>query len=239
MSRRGVDQGCMPLRGRCVYCPVGVRFSYGAVLLALCVWVSGCGYTGGKLLYFLGAGREPVIKAEFCLTKGPILILVDDFEERADRPAIKRYLLDELGEGLVKHKAAKRIVPHSKLDHLRQSDPAFDKRGSREVGELVGAEQVLWIEVRDVLAEEQFQDIISAAYFSASVKVINVLEKEKRTRVRLWPSSSEGHRVTASLPGDAVARLKTTDAICKELAKVLAIEITKLFCNHREDDFES
>ena len=239
MSRRGVDQGCMPLPLRRVCLSVGERLLCGSCLAALCVWVSGCGYTGGKILYMLGVGREPVIEAEFRLTTGPILILVDDFAERADRPAVKRYLLDELGEVLVKHKAAKRILSHTKLDHLRQSDPTFDKRGSREVGELVGAEQVLWIEVRDFLAEEQFQDITSAAYFSVSVKVLNVLEKEKRTRVRLWPSSREGRFVMGRLSGDAVARLKTKDAICKELARVLAIEITKLFCDHREDDFKS
>jgi len=236
MLRRGANPANLPFPGGPDAVLAGVRLLCGVLLLGLCAWLSGCTYTGGKLLYLFGVGREPLIKAEFRLTTGPILIVVDDFEERVDRPVARQYLVDELTEQLIKRKVVQKIIPHGTLDQLRQSDPGFDKRGCRELGELAGAEQVLWIEVRDFLAEEQFEDIFSAAYFAVSVKVINVLEKERNARVRLWPSSSEGRLVVVHLPGDAVARLKTTNAICRELASKLATEITDLFRDHRKGD---
>jgi hypothetical protein len=187
----------------------------------------------------LGVGREQLIKAEFMLTDGPVLVLVDDYGELVDWPAARRHLSDDLGQELLKRSAAKKVVPQGTVDQLRQSDPNLHKRGCREVGELAGAEQVVWVQVRDFLARENFDDLANAAYFSVTVKVINVLETERRSRVRLWPGTSEGQLVLAKLPGDAVARLKTRDAISKELAKQLAMEITKLFCDYRPDDFRS
>lgn len=207
------------------------------LFLAGCLGLSGCGYSGGKMLYMLGVGREQVIKAQFELTDGPILILVDDFADRVDWPAAKRHLTDALSQELIKRSAAKKIIPRRTVEHLRQTDPGLARRGCREVGELAGAEQVLWIEVRDFLADENIESLSNAAYFCVAVKIINVLEKEKRSRVRLWPSSSAGYYVPAKLPGDAVTRLKTKDAISKELAEQLAAEITKLFCDHRPNKF--
>ena len=207
-----------------------------AVILVLC---GGCGYSGGKLAYMLGFGREQLVKAEFTLTKGPIAILVDDFAERVDWPAAKGYLADDLGQQLIKRKAARKIIPQRTLHHLRQEDPGFDKRGTREVGELAGAEQVLWIEVQDFFAQEEIDSALRAAYWTVTVKVTNVLETERRSRVRLWPMAPEGRPVTAGLPGDTVIRLKTKDAIARALAKRLASEITKLFCDYRPGDFDS
>ncbi|MHC4696485.1 MAG: hypothetical protein ACYTFA_07075 [Planctomycetota bacterium] len=205
--------------------------------LAACLGSGGCTYTGGKILYMLGFGREKVVEAEFRLTEEPVLILVDDFGDHVDWPAAKRYLSDELGQQLLKHSAAKKIIPQETIDRLRQSDPTLTKRSCREVGELAGAEQVLWIEVRDFLAEEIFDDVSDAAYFSVTVKVINVLEKERRSRVRLWPTGGEGRFVVGRLPGTAVAHLKSRDAISKALAGELAVEISKLFYDYQPDDF--
>ncbi|UCE58296.1 MAG: hypothetical protein JSU63_12735 [Phycisphaerales bacterium] len=218
----------------------GLRFWWGGVLLfAGLVTLSGCGYTGGKLAYVLGFGREQVVSAQFNLTDGPVAILVDDLDASIDWPDASRHLVEELGQELIKRKAAKKIVPRRTLDHLRQSDPGFDKRGCREVGELAGAEQVLWIESRDFLAQTDIQDAARAAYWIVTVKVVNALEKEQRSRVRLWPVGSDGHPLAVQLPGDTVIRLKKRDAIAKVLAGRLAVEITKLFCDHRPGDFDS
>lgn len=198
----------------------------------------GCTYSGGELLYFLGFGQGQKVEARFRLTKGPVMILIDDVSERVDWPAATRYLFDDLAQELLKHKAASKIIPLQTVDHLRQSIPDFGKRGCREVGELAGAEQVLWIEVQDFFAEEQIRDATTAAYFSVTVKAINVLEKKSRTRVRLWPTSPQGYPMTVSMSGSEVSTAKRKDAISKELAGRLAVEIAKLFYDHRLGDFE-
>jgi hypothetical protein len=178
------------------------------------------------------------VAAEFRLTDGPVMILIDDTGERVDWPMATRYLFDELSQELLRNKAAQKIIPPQTVDHLRQSVPDFDKRGCREIGELGGAEQVLWIRVQDFLAEEQIQDAATAAYFSANVKVINVREKESRSRVRLWPVSPQGHPIIVTMRGSEAGMAKTKDAISKELAKRLSVKIAKLFYDHRLGEFE-
>ena len=116
--------------------------------------------------------------------------------------------------------------------------PDFDKRGCREIGELAGAEQVLWIEVRDFLAEEQIFDASNAAYIVVTVKVINVLESQRRSRVRLWPTSPDGFLVTAKMNGSEVVTIGNKDAIGQELTTRLAGHIAMLFYDHRASEFE-
>ncbi len=200
--------------------------------------LGGCTYSGGELLYFLGFGQGQKVEAGFQLAPGPILILIDDSSQRVDRPRAIRYLFDELAQELLKHEATGKIIPLQTVDHLRQSDPKFDKRGCREVGELVGAELVLWIVFQDFLAEVQIEYAGIAAYFTVTVKVINVLEKQHRSHVRLWPMSPQGHLVTVSLTGSEATIAKSKKAISKELAGRLAVDIAKLFYEYRLDAFE-
>lgn len=209
-----------------------------AFLGALALTISGCTYSGGELLYVLGLGSGRKVPAEFHLTHGPLMIFIDDIHERIDWPPARRVLFDELSQELLRHKAAKKIVPLSTVEQLQQSVPNFDERGCREIGELAHAEQVLWLEVRDYLADEEFFDADNAAYFVVTVKVINVLETQRRSRVRLWPRSPEGYLVTASMSGGEVSMEKKRDAIVKELCKRLAVEVAQLFYDHRAPDFE-
>ena len=208
------------------------------LLTAWSLLMGGCGQSQGALLYMLGFGRRKMVKAEFHLTKAPILILVDDASERVDWPPTTKYLTDILGQELIKQDAADKIIPRQTLENLRRSRMDYDKLSCRQIGELVGAEQVLWLEVQNYFADEEFIGPSNAAWFAVTLKVINVQEKENRSRVRLWPNSPDGKYITVSLDGSTVARLKTKDAITQELCRRLASEITKLFCDYRPGDFE-
>ncbi len=211
-----------------------------ALMIALvCVPViAGCGKSQGELLFMLGLGQGQEVEAKFRLTEGRVLILLDDASQRVGWPSTMRTLFDDLAQELLSHEAASKIIPHQTVQHLRQSTPELDRLGAREVGELVGAEQVLWIEVQDYLGESQIREATNAAYFTVTVKVLDVLETTKRTRVRLWPSSSKGRLVSVSLDGSEVVTKKTKDAVAKELAHRLAIRIAKLFYDYRLGDFE-
>jgi hypothetical protein len=205
--------------------------------LALPGLPAGCSETGA-LLYFLGAGRGRKVEAQYRLGDGPIAILIDDIEARVDYPPTFGFLFDELAQELLRNKAATKIVPRQTVDQLRQSLPDFEKRGAREVGELAGADQVLWIEVQDFLAEEQVADALSAAYMNVSVKVLNAREKQNRSRVRLWPLNPKGQPVGVTLTASEVQVEKTKKAISQELATRLAVQIARLFYEHRLDDLE-
>ncbi len=214
----------------------------GATMTVLTLLVmagaTGCGYSQGALLYMLGVGQGKKIPAKFTLTESPVMILVDDPGHRMDSPQPMRLLFDELSQSLLVNEAAKRIVPLTTIEHLQQSESDFAKLSAREIGERGGAEQVLWIEVRDYLGDEQIADANIAAFFNVTVKVLNVQEKTRRSRVRLWPTSPDGHHVSATLTGSEVTIHKTSTAIAKELSTRLATSIAKLFYERRLEDFE-
>ncbi len=227
-KRRGALFALKPAKG----CAVVV------VLTAVCAAGMGCGYTGGQALYFLGVGRAKKVDAQFTLTKEPILILVDDYEGLVDWPPARGDLADELGQQLLEHKAAAKIVPPRTLVTLRQSDPKFDRTSARQIGERAGARQVLHVQVRGYLVAEQFEDVAAAAQMAVTVKVIDV-EAKSRSSARLWPPSSAGRLATVNLDGATVARVKTKAAISRTLTDKLARHVARLFYTHRLDDFEN
>ena len=190
------------------------------------------------MLYLLGAGRGQLIKPEFTLTSEPVLVLVDDHAERVTYIPSKTHLAESVADELLRNQAAKKIVPEESLAHLRQSDPEFVRRGCREIGERLGAEQVIWLEIQDYLVSEQIEDALKAAHCTVSVKVINVLEKENRLRVRVYPTTPEGRLVSASLSGSEMVPLKTRERISQELMKKLGVSIGAKVLVMRRGDFE-
>ena len=199
---------------------------------------TGCGYTQGQFLYLLGVGRGQLIKPEFTFTSEPVLVLVDDVGERVTYPPSKTHLAESVADALLNNKAAQKIVPEESLARLRQGDPDFVRHSGREIGELLGAEQVLWLEVQDYLVSEQIEDALAAARCTVSVKVLNVLEKKDRLRVRVYPSTPEGRVITATMTGSELVPLKTRERISRELMLRISESIAKLFYEHRLGDFE-
>ncbi len=210
---------------------------YVTLIAAICACAPCLGCRSfAAILAHLGSGRGAKVQAQFRLGDGPLLVFIDDVHDRADWPEARAFLFDELSQELLRHEAAKKIVPRESIDALRQADPDFNKKSCRLLGEQVGAEQVLWVEVRDFLAEEQITGIDPAAYFTVTVKVLNAMEKESRNRVRVWPVHPEGQTVTIGINSAEIQRLKTKDMIAKQLAVLLAVDIAKLFYEHREGD---
>lgn len=210
-----------------------------AFLCLLPALASGCTARGGQLLYVMGFGKAPKVEAQFRLTDEPVMLLIDDIHERIDWPETERYIFDELSQALLRNEAAKKIIPQETVDQLRQSMEDFNQRGCREIGERAGATQVLWLEVRDFLAEENILDSSNAAYISVSVRVIDVTQKQSRTQVRLWPTSPDGHYLTVGLSGAEAIEAKTKGEIARKLAGKLADAVAKLFYDHRAENMRS
>lgn len=221
----------------------GIRHSqFGALrwfaFSCLALSLASCGMSGGRALWALGVGSGRKTKAEFKLGPGPILILVDDATQQIDWPAAFHDLNDELAQHLIKHKATTKVIPRATIETLRRTNTDFSKKSAREIGELADAEQVMWIETQAFLAKQEIDEASDAALWQVTVKVLDARQKEDRTRVRLWPATSAGQPVSVSLSGADVDRLKTRDALVKDLARQLSTEITKLFVDHKEGDFD-
>ena len=83
----------------------------------------GCGQQFGAFLYWTGLYPKPTVKAEFTLTEGPLLILVED-DYNVTRSQVTRNAIGAaLTQELARHKVNRRVVPLERLDQLRQQDP--------------------------------------------------------------------------------------------------------------------
>lgn len=184
---------------------------------------------------FLAGSRGEKVKAQFKLSEGPILVFIDDKLDRLDWPAAKQFLWDDLSQELIRTKSTMKVIPLDTEIAIRQTAADFGKLSAREIGERAGADQVVWVEVRDFLVSEQITQANNAAYFSVTVKVINPHEKEMRSKVRLWPTTPEGHLVTATMTGGAVLEKKNKDAIARVLTAKLAVDIARLFHDHKTE----
>lgn len=199
------------------------------------VCVCGCGYQGGMLLSALGAGKMHMVDAEFKLGDGPVLVLVDDLEEKLTWPEARELLTDEMGKQLIEHKATKQIISPETVARFRRTSPEFEQRGVREVGRMSGADQVLWLEVQTFFAEEEMQDTSQAALLTVTVKVIDP-NAEERSKVRVWPATPEGKPVSTKLNPSDVIRLKTVPNIGRDLCEKTARDVVKLFYKHPLQD---
>jgi len=199
---------------------------------------SGCGMSQGRLLYFMGFGKRETVKAQFRLTQEPVLILVDDLGGQVDWPPTITYLRDRLGRELISAGGANRIIPPKTLDTVRSAHIDYDRLSTRKIGELCGAEQVLWVEIDQYFADPEFFEPTDGAWLTATIKVIDVLKHEDRSRVRSWPMTPRGHYVSVTMDGSAVARAKTKDAIAQQLAEKLTTEVVRVFTDWVPGDFE-
>jgi hypothetical protein len=213
-----------------------------SVLLAglfasLCPLV-GCGITGGQALFMFGLYNRPSIDADFKLTKGPVAVLVDDFEELCFWPEARTMLAEALIEEFRDKKAATQLIAAAKVNRLRQVKSDFDERGCREIGRMLKADQVVWLEVTSFFASIDATEANRAARMGVTVKVINALEEEDRSKVRLWPDSPSGESFEIELGAGMVTRAKSRKAIIKLMCEEMAKEIALRFYDHKVGDFE-
>lgn len=216
---------------------MAAAFSRGVVVAMMTVSLSGCHEIAG--IFAAMGSKDRKVEARYTLGQGPILILVDDVNQLIDWPAAPHYLTDELSQRLIRHKATTKVIPPETLENLKESVEGFSKKSAREIGELLGAEQVIWIETQSFLATDEVSEASEAALWTVTVKVLNAREKTNRANVRQWPPGVAGEAINVRMTAATAVRLKTRDAVSRGLASLLAIEITKLFAAHRESDFQT
>jgi hypothetical protein len=218
---------------------VSDRFAAGGMSLILAVTAMvapGCGMRAGALAYALGVGSQHKVKAEYALSPGPILILVDDYADRLFWPETGDLLATAVADELLTHKATKKVISNDTLRKLRQVHQDFDQYSCRRVGETVGADQVLWLEVTEFFASETVEDTTVAARLGVTVKVINPKGTKQKRTVRLWPTEQEGRSARAELSSNDISRAGTRPAIVRALTSQLAVQIARLFYDHTLGD---
>ena len=208
------------------------RSALGLLAACLAAGSAGCGQQFGAFLYWTGLYPKPTVKAEFTLTKGPLLILVEDdynvTRSRAVRDAIAKALARELAARKVNHRA----LPLERLDRLRQQDPGYAGIPADKLGRRLEAEQVLWIKIIEYsIGDLEAEDPAEAARVVLTLRVINC-HAQHRDEVRLWPGGREPYRLEVTKALAAVQGL-SPDKVELLLVVELVDQIAKLFYDHK------
>lgn len=174
------------------------------------------------------------IEPEFTPTKQPLLILIDDRASVVTEPLAIRELHKTIVENFRTFKVNTMVVPFEDWQRLAQSDnKRFSRYSVRQVGEKLGAEQVLYINVERFTLHAEPGTPVFQGEFTVRVKVLST-NREKD--VRLWPSEESGKRVSVTTPATPSDSEKTTNDVAAELGIKLGKQIAMMFFGHRELD---
>jgi hypothetical protein len=191
----------------------------------------GCGLKAGAVMYHMFAPEQEV-KAAYVIPEGPVIILVDDHLDLVHPPSTNDLLVDELAKQFKKHKIAERVTTNEEIARIRQQHSEFDKLSIREVGQLVGADTMVWINPQEYVLQPNRELAYQPGRFRAKLKVFNVRAEEK-SDIRLWPNSPDGHLITAEINAQEIRQSKTDKEVYQKLTYEMADTIAKLFHDYR------
>lgn len=199
--------------------------AFGAVAL-----VGGCQNFGA---FIVGMQGGELIKAEYELADGPLLILFDDRAGRIDRPQALRKAHKVISDRFAEKHVNSRVIPFTEWQRFRQTAEKYDRLTIREIGERLGADQVLYVGVEKFATQSQEGAPIFQGVFEARVKVIST----DRTRdVRLWPREGAGHRVVVKTDPTPMDGDTSEGDVADELGEKMGDKVAKLFYEHREHE---
>ncbi len=211
-------------------CCAKSRLASAAFLPALLVLLPFTGCVQMAALWANMTGGD-VVEAKYELTTEPLLILIDDNESLVSEPRALRHVHKKISEEFLEMNANRRVVPFEDWQALQRSAKNYDKLSIRQVGEKLGAKQVLYIRVKRFTLHAEPGAPLFKGDFSARVKVLTT---ERKPDVRLWPRDEAGHRISVSTEAIPTDGDKSAGDVAEELADKLGHATAKLFYQHRE-----
>jgi hypothetical protein len=175
----------------------------------------------------------PKVPAEYVPQQRPMLVLVENYQHQSSVHAHA----DLLGRMLVKELEARKIAPLVSLDRLqalRDARPdAFRTMSMSSIGRAVGAEQVLYVQLRNSDVAPVAGGDALTGQTSASVKVVDVA-----TGDTLWPTDAT---VETGYPVAAASQLGTRNGgnvqdVRQRMYVDLSHQIARLFYKWQPDE---
>jgi hypothetical protein len=205
------------------------RDAFLALALALVAGAGGCNYLIPAAYLIEGPPKEP---ARYELPRRKTVVYVDDRANRMTRAALRTAVGEEVGTLLLQQALVPEVVSsRDAVAYARRVDTADKQVSIRKIGEAVGAEQVVYIEVDDYRISADGATPRPAAM--VSVKVIDV-----GSGARLWPDGTDsGERLvirtreqSMDLYNSSAGRRQVEDALAKQVAE----DVSKLFYEHEK-----
>ena len=206
-----------------------------AALAAAALSAAGCNYLIPGMWIVQGAPKKP---AAYTLPKDrKLVVFVDDRKNVVSRLQLRAMLADDVGTVIMKEGLVEDVVSGRELiSYVRRNETSSKRVSIEELGNTVGAELVLYIEMETfALSVDGASPKPRASVF---VKVVDCKAKE-----RLFPpvgADPKGFAVSAELIDvnfDAYKTSATRRALEDQLEKKLADMISKTFYDHEEKAF--
>lgn len=202
------------------------------IVMATCL--GGCNILGPIIV---ATAPEPTVPAQYELEDRPTLVFVDDRDGLLVPAGLADVIADRASEQLMNEKIiTKAIRPRDATAVAKSRDKVNNLMPIDQIGETVGAEQVIYVEISS-LSETVMGDQ-TAPVATARVKVLDVVAKK-----RLFPAegvaSFEYHTVSAKMKqvDEEMYRTASTRRKVREtMALQLGDEIAKLFYEHLAPD---
>ena len=175
-----------------------------------------------------------VVEPQFKLSKGPLLVLLDDpNEDQLSDLRVYQEVHRTISENFLHFDVNKRVIPFEDWARLRQSETKYGSLKTRQIGEKLGAEQILQMHIVRFVVQPEPGAAIFQGEFTVNVKVLST---EAKRDVRLWPNEDSGKRVSVTTPTEPADGDRTASDVSQELAIKLGKEVAKLFYEHRSFD---
>ena len=149
-------------------------------------------------------------------------------------PVIKTDLTQRINRLLVEHDLAASTVPHEMLANLAAAREDFNERAINQIGEALGADVVLYVEIDEFALKESSVSPLWRGRLSTNVWMVECPSGE-----RLWPDMPP----RMGLPVDAVQTETVEESskyygrkVSEQLADMMADRIAKLFYDHKVGD---
>jgi hypothetical protein len=196
------------------------------VLLGLIALPVGCKYVAAATYLF---GPPQVQKAEFKLTDGRLVVLVEMVHPDQDNPVFRQALQDKLVEIFRDNKVRSKIVPEEEILRLRQQNRDFSRWSLQKVGQRLDARQVLYVRVERLQLREEAGSPLLSPLVVMRLKVVD--PRAQADQARLWPGKSEldGREVERARPGLEAADTVAIDAEAAKLGKDAAYIVAMPF----------
>lgn len=207
-------------------CGMNRRIAMACGLLVLC----GCQQLGGLWAVLSGGDEVP---AEFKLTEGPIALLVDDPDSLAVAPEALRAMHDRVEQELTTREVNKRLVSFDETQRLQQSERRYDDLSIRQIGEKLGAEQVIYCRVQYWATRANPGDPQFEGQFRVAVKVIDT---KHAADVKLWPTDGPPRVVSARTDPDLSDAADAEIDVARKLGQKLGRSVALLFAAHKPLD---
>lgn len=197
---------------------------------AAVLWATGCQSLAGAIVGLQGGD---IIEAHYELTDGPLLVMFDDRSARVERPEALRSAHSVISDLFSKYRVNSRVVPYSEMRRFQQQEDRYSRLTIREIGERLGAEEVLYVGVEKFTVQAQEGAPIFQGLFEARVKVIST---ERTNDVRKWPREGAGHRIAVETNPTPMDGDVSESAVATELGEKMGEKVAKLFYEHRENE---